>query len=75
MASSILGTGTFNASSRSFREFLHMAGIESVALAAGMMTLGLGTAIVNVASTGLQATRFAKLANYGMKAGNTFIGK
>lgn len=40
LASSILGTGTFNMSSRMARESTKMIAIEAIALAAGAFTMG-----------------------------------
>lgn len=64
LASSILGTGTFNMSSRMARESSKMIAIEAIALAAWAFTMGAWTVAIHA----LSATRFARLATLGSEA-------
>ncbi|MFZ4461891.1 MAG: hypothetical protein ACOYN2_05240 [Patescibacteria group bacterium] len=67
IASSIMGTGTFNVSSRTAREGSKMLAIEALAIAAGALTVGAGTIIVNGIAVVAQGTRIARYASYGSR--------
>lgn len=75
IASSILWTGMLNLSSRTVREGGKMLAIEAISLAAGAVTMGTGTMAINALASGLQATRFTRMASWTTHAWNSLLGR